>query len=237
MLDSNERTDRLTLKALCSKEHVINEVLKGKSGQWKSSFIILPFHSFYSFRLSPFRSYFLSLSTRFTILDILTINTKSSEDLINKVELLSKSEARVMLLYCSKGEATRIMNEANKMKLTGKNYIWIVTQSVVSNATSYIYVSLGFTNYVISHVVLKTMPILFPLPVNLFIHIQFILWNILVGWNCIGISCPWWFSSRNVGYEKIDDIFSIQSHNNVSISFHFFQEFISIQLTSECWMK
>lgn len=73
---------------------------------------------------------------RFTILDILTINTKSSVDIINKVELLSKSEARVMLLYCSKGEAQRIMNEANNMKLTGKNYIWIVTQSVVSTHPS-----------------------------------------------------------------------------------------------------
>lgn len=145
-----EPTDWLwKLIALCSKEHVINEVLKGKSGQWKSSFIILPIHSSYSFRLSLSLSFLLSLpSTRFTILDILTINTKSSEDIINKVELLSKSEARVMLLYCSKGEATRIMNEANKMKLTGKNYIWIVTQSVVSNCNKlYIYIYLGFTNY------------------------------------------------------------------------------------------
>ena len=116
------------------------------------SLYFLFFHPTHFDSLSPFRSYFLSLSTRFTILDILTINTKSSEDIINKVELLSKSEARVMLLYCSKGEATRIMNEANKMKLTGKNYIWIVTQSVVSNCNKlyiciFLILSLGFTNY------------------------------------------------------------------------------------------
>ena len=41
------------------------------------------------------------------------------------------SEARIMLLYSTSEEARHIMRAAEKLGLTGKNYVWIVTQSVV----------------------------------------------------------------------------------------------------------
>jgi ionotropic glutamate receptor NMDA 2B len=47
------------------------------------------------------------------------------------LDVISKSEARIMLLYSSKSEAQDIMFVANKKQLTGQNYMWIATQSVV----------------------------------------------------------------------------------------------------------
>ena len=46
---------------------------------------------------------------------------------------LANSEARVMLLYCTKDEAVDILRAATDLKLTGENYMWIVTQSVLGN--------------------------------------------------------------------------------------------------------
>ncbi|KFM57880.1 hypothetical protein X975_07745, partial [Stegodyphus mimosarum] len=50
------------------------------------------------------------------------------------MEELATSEARVFLLYCNRQEAMYIMRAANELDLTGKNYVWIVTQSVVGAA-------------------------------------------------------------------------------------------------------
>ena len=36
-----------------------------------------------------------------------------------------------MLLYSTKKEAELIMQAAERLDLTGKNYVWIVTQSVI----------------------------------------------------------------------------------------------------------
>lgn len=47
---------------------------------------------------------------------------------------LVDSEARVMLLYCTKEEAIDILTAAKKdFHLTGENYVWVVTQSVIEN--------------------------------------------------------------------------------------------------------
>lgn len=48
------------------------------------------------------------------------------------VELVD-SEARVMLLYCTREEAIDILTRAADLKLTGENYVWVVTQSVIEN--------------------------------------------------------------------------------------------------------
>lgn len=64
---------------------------------------------------------------KFTILNSIIV-TKSSD----LVELVN-SEARVMLLYATKGEAIDILNAADELKLTGENYVWVVTQSVIEN--------------------------------------------------------------------------------------------------------
>lgn len=52
---------------------------------------------------------------------------QAEEDLAVVVD----SEARIMLLYSTMEEAKHIMRSAEKLSLTGKNYVWIVTQSVV----------------------------------------------------------------------------------------------------------
>ncbi|KAG5684927.1 hypothetical protein PVAND_014135 [Polypedilum vanderplanki] len=64
---------------------------------------------------------------KFTILNSIIV-TRSSDltDLIN-------SEARVMLLYCTKSEAIDILKAAETHHLTGENYVWVVTQSVIEN--------------------------------------------------------------------------------------------------------
>ena len=38
-----------------------------------------------------------------------------------------------MLLYSTREEAIHILNEAKNYKITGENYVWVVTQSVIEN--------------------------------------------------------------------------------------------------------
>lgn len=66
---------------------------------------------------------------KFTILNSITVTRPS--DLMELVN----SESRVMLLYCTKGEAVDILAAAEEMKITGENYVWVVTQSVISENT------------------------------------------------------------------------------------------------------
>lgn len=46
---------------------------------------------------------------------------------------LANSESRVMLLYSTKEEAPTILQAARDYKITGENYVWVVTQSVIAN--------------------------------------------------------------------------------------------------------
>lgn len=64
---------------------------------------------------------------KFTILNAILV-TKAG-DLVELVD----SEARVMLLYCTREEAIEILSRAADLKLTGENYVWVVTQSVIEN--------------------------------------------------------------------------------------------------------
>lgn len=43
------------------------------------------------------------------------------------------SEARVMLLYATREEAADILSAAGDLHLTGENFVWIVTQSVLGS--------------------------------------------------------------------------------------------------------
>ncbi|XP_067640848.1 glutamate receptor ionotropic, NMDA 2B isoform X2 [Eurosta solidaginis] len=62
---------------------------------------------------------------KFTILNSIVVTRTS--DLMELVN----SEARVMLLYATQGEAVTILRAAEEMKLTGENYVWVVSQSVI----------------------------------------------------------------------------------------------------------
>ncbi|XP_023240697.1 glutamate receptor ionotropic, NMDA 2B-like [Centruroides sculpturatus] len=67
----------------------------------------------------------------FNIFNYFILKNMSQEGLKAEMKVLADSEARVFLLYCTKEEAERIMSAANHLEMTGKNYIWIVTQSVI----------------------------------------------------------------------------------------------------------
>lgn len=62
---------------------------------------------------------------KFTILNSIVVTRTS--DLMELVN----SEARVMLLYATQTEAITILRAAEEMKLTGENYVWVVSQSVI----------------------------------------------------------------------------------------------------------
>lgn len=64
---------------------------------------------------------------KFTILNSIIVTRNS--DLMELVN----SESRVMLLYCTKGEAVDILAAAEELKITGEKYVWVVTQSVIEN--------------------------------------------------------------------------------------------------------
>ncbi|XP_054286010.1 glutamate receptor ionotropic, NMDA 2B isoform X4 [Macrosteles quadrilineatus] len=64
---------------------------------------------------------------KFTILN--TVLVTRPADLLELVN----SESRVMLLYSTREEATHILSAARDYKITGENYVWVVTQSVIEN--------------------------------------------------------------------------------------------------------
>uniref|UniRef100_T1J917 Receptor ligand binding region domain-containing protein n=1 Tax=Strigamia maritima TaxID=126957 RepID=T1J917_STRMM len=68
----------------------------------------------------------------FELLKIIDINSTNLDDLNEKLssELLN-SESRVQLLYANKFEAKNIFKVANTLGLTSKDYMWIVSQSVI----------------------------------------------------------------------------------------------------------
>lgn len=65
---------------------------------------------------------------KFTILSAILV-TDPKHDL----QELVNSESRVMLLYSTREEAIHILTAAREYKITGENYVWVVTQSVIEN--------------------------------------------------------------------------------------------------------
>ncbi|XP_054012275.1 glutamate receptor ionotropic, NMDA 2B isoform X1 [Hylaeus anthracinus] len=64
---------------------------------------------------------------KFTILSAVLVT--EPHDLLELVN----SESRVMLLYSTKEEATHILTAAHDYQITGENYVWVVTQSVIQD--------------------------------------------------------------------------------------------------------
>ncbi|XP_045105631.1 glutamate receptor ionotropic, NMDA 2B-like isoform X2 [Portunus trituberculatus] len=65
---------------------------------------------------------------KFVIIDTIVI-----DDMRTSLIRLKNSEARIVLLYSTKEEAIGIMDHAKKLGLVDKDYMWIVTQSVVGD--------------------------------------------------------------------------------------------------------
>ncbi|XP_057321766.1 glutamate receptor ionotropic, NMDA 2B isoform X2 [Microplitis mediator] len=69
----------------------------------------------------------LQETVKLTILNAILVT-----EAIDLLELV-KSESRVMLLYATREEAIHILSAAADLKITGENYVWIVSQSVIEN--------------------------------------------------------------------------------------------------------
>ena len=53
---------------------------------------------------------------------------------MSDLEVMVRSEARIILLYSTREEARSILKAAEQMGLTGEKYVWIATQSVIGSA-------------------------------------------------------------------------------------------------------
>lgn len=70
-------------------------------------------------------------------MDIFTIKKRTEPEIRLELDKLAKSEARVIFLYSTKQEAQEILSAASTLGITGKNYIWIVTRSIVGTASEH----------------------------------------------------------------------------------------------------
>ena len=68
-------------------------------------------------------------SDQLIVQDVFKTSESSEWDLSD----LADSEVRIILLYCTQIEASMIMRKAASLGLTGANYMWLVTQSVIGN--------------------------------------------------------------------------------------------------------
>ncbi|XP_035722362.1 glutamate receptor ionotropic, NMDA 2B-like isoform X2 [Vespa mandarinia] len=70
--------------------------------------------------------------------DTFKFNILSAVQVTNASDLLElvNSESRVMLLYSTREEAMHILKAAEDYKITGENYVWVVTQSVIETLQS-----------------------------------------------------------------------------------------------------
>ncbi|GFQ70518.1 glutamate receptor ionotropic, NMDA 2B [Trichonephila clavata] len=65
------------------------------------------------------------------ILNILTLKSSDKKGYVNELEDVANSEARIFLLFSTRMEAQEIMKAAKELGITGKQYVWIASQSVV----------------------------------------------------------------------------------------------------------
>nr|KAF7426889.1 hypothetical protein H0235_006583 [Vespula pensylvanica] len=70
--------------------------------------------------------------------DTFKFNILSAVQVTDASDLLElvNSESRVMLLYSTREEAMHILKAAQDYKITGENYVWVVTQSVIETLQS-----------------------------------------------------------------------------------------------------
>ncbi|XP_021929353.1 glutamate receptor ionotropic, NMDA 2B-like [Zootermopsis nevadensis] len=71
----------------------------------------------------------MQIQSHFKMSIVSTLVVSNATDLSQ----LANTEARIILLYSTREEARDILTEATRLKLTGTNYLWLTTQSVISN--------------------------------------------------------------------------------------------------------
>ncbi|XP_013787492.1 glutamate receptor ionotropic, NMDA 2B-like, partial [Limulus polyphemus] len=78
-----------------------------------------------------------STEFRFNILGVFVLKGNTRDEVRAELEHLKKSDTRVILLYATKEEAINITSAAYELGMTGKNYMWIASQSVAGSGTVY----------------------------------------------------------------------------------------------------
>ncbi|XP_076330979.1 glutamate receptor ionotropic, NMDA 2B-like [Tachypleus tridentatus] len=71
----------------------------------------------------------------FNILGVFVLKGNTKHELRGELEHMKRSDTRVILLYATKEEGIDIMSVATELGMTGKNYMWIASQSVAGSGT------------------------------------------------------------------------------------------------------
>lgn len=74
---------------------------------------------------------------RYTILFARTLKGRTRRELRSELEPLASGEARVLLLFAGQEEAREVFAAGKDVHITGKNFIWIVTQGVIGAVPSF----------------------------------------------------------------------------------------------------
>uniref|UniRef100_T1J731 Receptor ligand binding region domain-containing protein n=1 Tax=Strigamia maritima TaxID=126957 RepID=T1J731_STRMM len=70
---------------------------------------------------------------RYILLETKVIDSSNTDEVRQKLTEIAKTETRIILLYSTREEAATIFDVAQQLRLTGKDYVWIVTHSVIGN--------------------------------------------------------------------------------------------------------
>ncbi|KAK8783708.1 hypothetical protein V5799_009926 [Amblyomma americanum] len=68
---------------------------------------------------------------QYSVLEVRTLRGRTRQEFRKQLEPLAAGEARVLLLFASKDDSRELFAAASQLGMTGKNYVWIVTQSVI----------------------------------------------------------------------------------------------------------
>lgn len=68
---------------------------------------------------------------KYTLLSTLQLDASDEADVAHQLGNLRNSDARIILLYATRDHAARLLEVATTLGLTGKDYVWIVTQSII----------------------------------------------------------------------------------------------------------
>lgn len=72
-----------------------------------------------------------TLRARYSVLEVRTLRGHTRQEFRKQLEPLAAGEARVLLLFASKDDSRELFAAASQLGMTGKNYVWVVTQSVI----------------------------------------------------------------------------------------------------------
>ncbi|KAG0415350.1 hypothetical protein HPB47_007479 [Ixodes persulcatus] len=71
------------------------------------------------------------LRAKFSVLAVYTLRGHTRQEFRSQLEPVATGEARVLLLFASKEDSREVFAAVSQLGMTSKNYVWIVTQSVI----------------------------------------------------------------------------------------------------------